>query len=275
MESIIYGHFEQVYIALKQAGKIKSVRQFAISLDIAPQSMDLIVKGKRNVTLDLVRKLASRYHVNANYLCLGEGPMFRDPQESNDEGADCGRITYVPVSAAAGYGDQFRDPVYLQDLPTFSLPEAKYKHGVHRCFDVSGDSMEPTLYTGEKVVCSQMEQQYWKSSIRDGEVYVVILHGDVLVKRVINRIAESRTLHLHSDNDFYPARVVDISEVSEVWHVNVKISSFSSSPASQRDSLYDEIAQVRAELQSLREGNRSINRNIERVLKHDRSKSYA
>lgn len=275
MQSVIYTHFERVYAALKDQGKIKSVRQFAISLDIAPQSMDLIVKGKRNVTLDLVRKLASRYQVNANYLCLGQGSMFIDQEDIIEDVKDCGRITYVPVSAAAGYGDQFRDPVYLQELPTFSLPEAKYKHGVHRCFDVSGDSMEPTLYTGEKVVCSQMEQQYWRTSMRDGEVYVVIVQGDVLVKRVINRIVEDRTLHLHSDNDFYPPRVVDVTEVSEIWHVNVKISSFSSSPASQRDSLYDEIAQVRAELQSLREGNLSINRNIERVLKHERSKSYA
>lgn len=276
MSTIIQTNFDKVFAVLKSKGSIKSVRQFAITMDIAPQSMDLIVKGKRNVTLDLVRKLTSRYDINANFLCLGEGPMFRsDDSAAETTDALDGNITYVPVSASAGYGDQFRDPVFVNDLPTFSLPDPKYRHGLHRCFDVDGDSMEPTLYTGEKVVSSHMEQQYWKTALRDGEVYVVIVQGDVLVKRIVNCIAESQQLELHSDNDFYPPRLVDIADVSEIWHVSVKISSFTASPTSHSQSLYEEIAAVRSELQALREGNTSINRHIERALRSNRQSTYS
>lgn len=274
MSSIVTERFAKVHQWLKEEGRIKSTRQFAISLDFAPQSMDLILKGKRDVTIELVRKAASRYGLDANYLFAGTGPMFVDEKVEEVVPLEGKKITYVPVSAAAGYGDQFRDPIYVADLPTFSLPDPKFRHGLHRCFDVDGDSMEPTLYRSDRVVCSHMEQQYWTSSIRDQEVYVVITHGDVLVKRVVNRIAEARVLELHSDNSYYPPRVVDVSAISEVWHVSVKISPFMPSPGHQRNALYEEITDLKKTLNYLCEESKSVNKGIEHMVRLSRKATH-
>lgn len=274
MNSIVTKRFADVHRVLKAEQKIKSNRQFAISLDFAPQSMDLILKGKRDVTIELVRKLCSRYQVNTNYLFLGIGEMFlNEGQESALQAKEEDRIIYVPVSAKAGYGDQFNDPVYMEELPRFSLPDPKFKYGIHRCFDVEGDSMEPTLYRGDKVVCNQMEQQYWTNSIRDNFVYVVVTNGDVLVKRVVNKIREAGVIELFSDNCYYPPRIMQISEVKEVWHVEVKISPFMPSPNHQRNALHEEIQHLKDTLTYLCEESKSVNKGIEHMVKMSRKAS--
>lgn len=252
MNSIVTQHFAKAYTELKAIGRVKSVRQFAISLDHSPQSMDLILKAKRDVTVELMRKVVSRYQVNANYLCLGEGQMFATAVEDADEAeVETGNILYVPATAKAGYGDQFHDSSYLAEMPRFSLPDPRFKHGQFRCFAVEGDSMEPSLHASDQVVCSPVEQQYWASSLRDHMVYVVVVNGDILVKRVVNRIAESRTLELLSDNDFYQPRIVDVSEVREIWRVEVKINAFKQTPRRKEQILMQEIEEIKAKLEHL------------------------
>ena len=51
--------------------------------------------------------------------------------------SDDERIVHVPVPAQAGYASELTDPTFIQDLPTFSLPDYKYKVGTHRSFDVT------------------------------------------------------------------------------------------------------------------------------------------
>ena len=51
------------------------------------------------------------------------------------------RIVHVPVPAQAGYASEISNPTFIQDLPSFTLPDYKYKVGIHRSFDISGDSM--------------------------------------------------------------------------------------------------------------------------------------
>lgn len=51
--------------------------------------------------------------------------------------------------AQAGYTGRFADPVYIHELPCYSLPDFKFKtDGTMRSFEVSGESMEPTLNQG-------------------------------------------------------------------------------------------------------------------------------
>ena len=44
------------------------------------------------------------------------------------------RIVHVPVPAQAGYASEMTDPAFIQDLPTFTLPDYKYKVGTHLLF---------------------------------------------------------------------------------------------------------------------------------------------
>jgi hypothetical protein len=86
------------------------------------------------------------------------------------------------------------DPSFVQDLPTYSLPDYKYKVGTHRSFDVPGDSMEPTLFEGDKVVCSFLEPTLWESGIKDNYAYIIVTRSDVAIRRVRNFISENKEL---------------------------------------------------------------------------------
>lgn len=58
---------------LKERNEIKSLRQFAISVDYHPQNMNDIMKGKRDVTIDLLKNTIEVYQINPSYIFSGIG----------------------------------------------------------------------------------------------------------------------------------------------------------------------------------------------------------
>lgn len=64
--------FEQ----LKRDNKVRSGRQFAVSLDYLPQSFSEIVNGRREATVELLRKASEQYRLNPSYLLMGQEPMI-------------------------------------------------------------------------------------------------------------------------------------------------------------------------------------------------------
>ena len=137
------------------------------------------------------------------------------------------KIVHVPIPAQAGYITELAEPEFFDNLPTYSLPEYKYKTGTFRSFDIAGDSMDPTLVEGDKVICSYLEPNYWPGSIKDGHVYVIVTTSDILVKRVSNYISHKGYLELISDNPYYNSYQVPIGDVKEIWYVRNKLSTFS------------------------------------------------
>ncbi len=247
--NIVTQRFVKCHNVLKEENRVRSSRQFALSLEYLPQSLSEILKGRRDVTIELLRKAVKKYKINPVYIFTGEGPMFMS--EGGDDNfrvlsivtnsEDDERIVHVPVPAQAGYAMDMSDPTFIQELPTFSLPDYKYKVGTHRAFDVSGDSMEPTLFEGDKVVCSYLEPTLWETSIKDSYVYVVVTRADVLVKRVQNHIKDGQHLELHSDNSYYEPYVINLGDIREIWYVRAKISPFLPSPQNIKRYLQEEM----------------------------------
>jgi phage repressor protein C with HTH and peptisase S24 domain len=247
--NIVTQRFVKCHNILKEENQVRSSRQFALSLEYLPQSLSEILKGRRDVTIELLRKAVKKYKINPVYIFTGEGPMFMS-EEGDDNfrvlsivtnSEDDERIVHVPVPAQAGYASDMSDPTFIQELPTFSLPDYKYKVGTHRAFDVSGDSMEPTLFEGDKVVCSYLEPTLWETSIKDSYVYVIVTRADVLVKRVQNHLKDSQYLELSSDNRYYEPYKVSLGDIREMWYVRAKISPFLPSPQNIRRYLQEEM----------------------------------
>ena len=92
---------------LKERNEIKSLRQFAISVDYHPQNMNDIMKGKRDVTIDLLKNTIEVYQINPSYIFSGIGSPFNEDgieqQSSVKNHISTERILHVPVSAYAGY----------------------------------------------------------------------------------------------------------------------------------------------------------------------------
>jgi phage repressor protein C with HTH and peptisase S24 domain len=134
-------------------------------------------------------------------------------------------ITLVDSKAAAGYIERITDIEYYKELPAFSLPSNILKNGTFRAFRVTGDSMAPMIKSGDIVIGNLLID--WVESVKDGRLYIVIARGntdDIVVKRVINRIAERDHLVLKSDNYAFSSYTVLSTDVLQVfeWKCTMK-----------------------------------------------------
>ncbi len=256
MNSIVTQRFIKCHDKLREDNRVRSSRQFALSLDYLPQSLSEILKGRRDVTIELLRKAVEKYKINPVYVYTGEGPMFMTEEGHQSfrvltivtNTQDDERIVHVPVPAQAGYAGELADPRFIQELPAFTLPDYKYKVGTHRSFDVAGDSMEPTLFEGDKVICSFLEPTLWETSIKDNYVYVIVTRADVMVKRLFNHLKTEKKLRLQSDNSFYEPFVIGLGDIREIWYVRAKISPFLPSPQNIKNYLLDELMELKMTL---------------------------
>ena len=235
--SIISERFVQCLEALKEKNIVPSNRQFAIRLNFHPQSLNEILKKKRNVTVDLIKSAVEEFNLSPNFLYLGEGSMFNsveDVQDTNVKNLPKVGIPHVADSIFNHYRQRLGDSTFLNTLPKIAVPGIPNSEH-YRCFDVSCDAMEPTLFHGDRVVCKFIPRSDWSNAIRNNFVYVLVTKSDVLIRRVINKIREEGLLSLNSDNAFFGSTDFSLEELVEVWQVSLKISPFVPSPTNQRN----------------------------------------
>ncbi len=241
MKSIVTQRFVECLETLLQDKRIASYRQFALCVGFQASNLGEIRKGKRDAPLELLRKSIEQYHLSPVYLLTGSGPLFTksSSHEAFDvltivtDAQDQERIVHVPQPAQAGYTSGYRDPAFIENMPTYSLPDMRYRSGSYRSFDVSGRSMEPTIQPYDRVITRYIEPEYWQTSVKDQHVYVLVTSSEVVIKRVSNRLAEEGRLIVHSDNSFYQSYAIEYNDLKEIWVVESFMRNFDHCPIAQ------------------------------------------
>lgn len=265
-------NFIECHNALIDRGIVKSSRQFALSLDSHAQAISEIVNHKRNVSIELLRKLADTYPINSDFLLLGVGNPLLDTgkRNPNHETTGLSNILFVPAKAHAHYLDFVAKGNHDEHFLKFSLPDIKYQSGEYRCFEAQGDSMEPLIYSGDKLVCSKIIHDGQFQSIRNNFVYVIVTKSEILIKRVINNPSESHHLVLYSENDFYEEISIPSHEILEIWRLDSKISTFLHSPSNSRNSKENELDDIKSVINLQNQDLKQMNATLERLLKSSR-----
>lgn len=158
-------------------------------------------KGDYHAGIDAERllRIARFFGVSAAYLRTGREDMDAinvTPSPFSPAGADGIGQPVISVTGGMGGGgfaqetemtiggityhaDDVRGEVVLPDFMLSSLSHSARRDSVH-WFDVSGDSMEPTLNSGDWVAVNVKDKQ-----IRQGGVFALRdQHGTILVKRL-------------------------------------------------------------------------------------------
>ena len=258
MNNIVTQRFVACHDALRESKKVRSSRQFAIDLDYLPQSLSEILKGRRDVTIDVVRKAVEVYQMNPIFLFTGEGELFLTSESPKTVALPTEHhILHVPAAAQAAYVESPSDADFLAELPTMMLPDYKYRVGLHRSFDISGNAMEPTLFEGDKVVCSHLEREHWRTGIKSNYVYVLVTQSDVLIRRLnsVNSVpteggGEMLMLEAVADNPLYGTLYVKAEDITQIWYVRLRISPFLSSPSRVERLFLDEVQQLKQVISS-------------------------
>jgi len=274
MSNDITKRFIECFRELKELNVIKSDRQFCLNLSYSPQSWLKILKCERDVTLDLLKKAAEIFDFNPEFLITGQGERFRNRDsliefQAHEEINKT--IVHIPITAKAGYADQFNNPVFARELKFYSLPMDYYRHGSFRSFEVEGDSMEPVLNNGEIVVCTKLDDQpLWQNNIKTGYVYVVITQNDIVVKRVINLLKDEKTLQLVSDNTNYPDIIVQQEDIHEIWLEKMKISPFAHYRVNLRQEMIENYSELKKTIKNQSEIIVRLNSVVEKILLKNR-----
>lgn len=228
---IVNQRFRKVYETLEKRNLIKGKSDIAKKLGTYNHVVHSILKGDRSITVDQLNKLFEVYHVNANYLFGRSEELFQNGFETeigfpgqSKRLSESGRknITLVHEKAIAGYAAQYQDPDYLDNLLHFSIPGLE---GELVAFEISGDSMMPTITGGDLVVCEKLERG---TPLRDNQVYVVVT--DVVVAKRIQQIKKGnqlKELRLISDNGkVYQPYTIDLEEVRQILRVKCRLTSY-------------------------------------------------
>lgn len=214
--------FKEAFSALKAEKKIKTKNEVAQELGTYNHVIGQILNGERGVTVEQIQKFCRRYNIDANYI-LGFTNQLYKSEYVNTPGQYPERynITLVPKKALAGYAMSPGDWTFLDSLQRFSVPGLD---GNLTAFEISGDSMLPTITNGDIVICENMERG---EPIRDNQVYVIVT--DVVVAKRIQQLkngSKVTKLRLISDNgDVYRPYEINLEEVQQILRVKCRLTN--------------------------------------------------
>lgn len=187
------------------------------------------------VSIKILKPFIEAYpQVNVNYILTGSGSMFIQEQEtqqeikSNVQPLNTEMYMHVPLVnqyAYGGYLNGYQDNTYMDSLPTIPFIVDHEGRGNYIVFEVKGDSMndgtEEGYLEGDRLLCREIPSHLWvDSKLHIKKWDFVIVHEDgIIVKRIVDHDVDNHTITVHSLNDFYPDRVIDLSEVRQIFNV--------------------------------------------------------
>lgn len=240
-----------------------NLNNFAFSrrIGVTSTTIDSIVNGRPQADgsrkrtkpgYDVLMSIINEFDINPDYL-FGKSQHMLKPEVNMSNGSYTGmpqvistntngdeNIIFVSQKAQAGYLHGYGDMDFVENLPAFRLPNLN--EGTFRCFEIKGNSMYRTLCDGDLVVGSYVEDL---QDIKSGRIYIIITKNDgIVIKRVINRIAERALLILKSDNKDYPTYTVHAEDIMEVWYVNLYVSK----QMTETVDIYERLDQLETEV---------------------------
>lgn len=228
-DNIVNQQFRKVYQYLEKYQLIKGKSDIAKQLGTYNHVINSILKGQRNITVDQLQRLFEHYGVDANYL-FGQADTLTLPGREGElpthaisEVKNGGRqnILLVPERAMAGYALEHQDVEFMDALQKFSIPDLD---GSLVAFEISGDSMMPTITNGDIVVCEPLERG---APLRDNHVYVIVT--DVVVAKRVQQLREGSqitALRLISDNGVvYKPYNIELNDVRQILKVKCRLTT--------------------------------------------------
>ncbi|MBP7184394.1 MAG: helix-turn-helix transcriptional regulator [Saprospiraceae bacterium] len=237
MNNIVTERFITLIQKLKKDGSIKSLRQFAIALDYLPQSLSEIIKGRRDVTIELLRKAVDVYEFNPNYLFLGKGDYFLNKKaisvnsskgNLSGNGANNG-FYHIPIDFQGEYQNSLSNETGFEDLPICVIPNGSFFKHLNRSFEVPENIPNFNILKGDCLICSLIDKSIWSKTLIENVFYIFVTasqgvtYGKVVVVNndniIVNCLIKNTTLEF------------EINDVLELWYPKYFIASLLKSKA--------------------------------------------
>ena len=250
VHNIVSQRFVECYLELSKVGKVKSARHFAQSLQCLPQSLHPILKGTRDISLELISKSVEVFQINSDYLFTGKGAKFSSSVCMDDlkvitiqtDHFGNEKIIHIPEKAHAGYVENFGQAHYVEKLETYSIPLHNFSsQNTMRSFEVAGDSMQPCFMAGDIVVCTYVHSYFWETKLNSSKSFVFVTKNGIVLKNPIAYSKKENQVILTSENEEYSPYAVAVTDIIEVWEVEFKITKHFDSPIYKEETSLEEL----------------------------------
>ncbi len=225
--------FIKVYQLLVERGEIikndraKSKSAFARKIGTKSHIIDLFLQDKRRITYEQAKNLCQEFGVSEPYLFQGIGEPFQrqklpDPEERLAMALGIDFSPNILFTSIEAFASNTIGVDLLEQSEWFRLPGVQ---GEMVAFKINGDSMAPTIKTGDMVICHPLDSF---NEMQNNEVYAIVTNQSVWVKRLQKIYDEYGTLtHLKmiSDNrDEFDPFVLEVSEVRKLLEVKKRLT---------------------------------------------------
>ena len=219
--------WERIEFIIEREGMNKN--SFSNAIGISNNvTITRIINEHRTPSRATCEKIVSAF---PSYKLTGEGEMLNNsnPVPKYNEAVPIQQdVVYIPLVnqfAYAGYLDGYSDCTYLEQLPKVPFIVDHEGHGNYIAFEVKGDSMnngtEESYLEGDRLYCREIQPHLWATSklhLRKWD-FVIVHEDGIVVKRIIDHDVENHTITIHSLNDMYPDRVIDLCDVKQIFNV--------------------------------------------------------
>lgn len=221
----------KIYIAnLRKSLKLRQ-KDFGEKIGIKQAYLSEIESGKKPLTEELYNNIIEAFgidKVSAFFINVEADKNIANTEINEAIPLNQNYIINVPLVnqyAQAGYLCGYQDAAYMATLPTIPFIIDHEAKGNYVAFEVRGDSMndgtEESYLEGDRLLCREIYSQYWVDSklhIKKWD-FVIVHEEGILVKRIIDHDVENHTITIHSLNNMYPDRVIDLSEIKQIFNV--------------------------------------------------------
>jgi len=206
--------FIEAFHWLKEQGKVRSARQFALGIGTYPQSLNDILKGRREATLPMIQKVTEVYHINCHFLLTGEGQMTssdingisRSPQS---------RVKYIHAHEYAAFAGAIKhENLDSHAWTDWALPSEMVGQNIDMAFQCNTDRISRCLRKGDVLFARRIPSEAWKSSISSKRIYIIALEAEVHIVRLMTNDAQG--IYLSQDDRDLPD-FISFDDIQEVW----------------------------------------------------------
>ena len=220
---------ERMFLLIEKEGL--NPNQFYTISGLGNGYLDKIGDSFRKPTIEKIRKAFPRW--NMDWILNEQGEMYIEVPKRHIEILEAtplntNHILNVPLVnqyAYAGYICGFADPGYIDSLPSIPFIVDQEAHGNYVAFEVKGDSMndgtEDSYLEGDRLLCREIQPHLWaeyRLHIRKWD-FVIVHEEGILIKRIIDHDVENHRITIHSLNSLYPDKVLDLSQVKQIFNV--------------------------------------------------------
>lgn len=209
-------------------------KAFSAMTGIRQPNLSKILSGERPCGEAIINKIVVSTGVNKDWLLTGEGEMLKQQGNATMVGGvytvgqrddEVVMVDFIPLAAHASFVESLDgSEVEFDRMPIVPFSEAERRDAAsYKIFEVSGDSMQPSLTDGAFILVKEIPETQWHYA----EGVVVAVYSEfVVVKRVAaNRLLTDNCLVLSSDNPRYGDMTVPLSDLRALYKAKRIISS--------------------------------------------------